>query len=220
MFDPSRATATPCPGGGGTIFGNLERNVLRGPDQHNLDLEIIKATKNERENEPGLPLGHLRRAQSPEFREPLKRCIDSTRFWKDQRAERESSAHAVWAKARVLIRPGTPIMESTRLEAERQRTRNKACIDPADAPPAGWGWDLPVLLFARNSAQGSRVHTLPGLDGIRAPSILVVAAASEHPATGTLGKMVLIWWPANESLAARRSATVCHRASRWQSYRA
>jgi hypothetical protein len=31
--------------GGGTIFGNLGRNILRGPDQRNIDIGIIKRTK-------------------------------------------------------------------------------------------------------------------------------------------------------------------------------
>jgi len=35
----------PVSGGGGTIFGNLGRNILRGPDELNADLEAIKSTK-------------------------------------------------------------------------------------------------------------------------------------------------------------------------------
>src|SRR5262249_106690 len=31
--------------GGGTIFGNLGRNILRGPDQRNFDLALIKRTR-------------------------------------------------------------------------------------------------------------------------------------------------------------------------------
>jgi hypothetical protein len=31
--------------GGGTIFGNLGRNILRGPDQRNVDMAIVKRTK-------------------------------------------------------------------------------------------------------------------------------------------------------------------------------
>jgi hypothetical protein len=31
--------------GGGTIFGNLLRNILRGPGQHNVDVALIKRTK-------------------------------------------------------------------------------------------------------------------------------------------------------------------------------
>jgi hypothetical protein len=31
--------------GGGTIFGNLGRNILRGPDQRNVDMALIKRTK-------------------------------------------------------------------------------------------------------------------------------------------------------------------------------
>ena len=31
--------------GGGTTFGNLGRNILRGPNQHNLDMALIKRTK-------------------------------------------------------------------------------------------------------------------------------------------------------------------------------
>jgi hypothetical protein len=31
--------------GGGTIFGNLGRNVLRGPDQRNVDMALIKRTR-------------------------------------------------------------------------------------------------------------------------------------------------------------------------------
>jgi len=31
--------------GGGTVFGNLGRNVLRGPDQRNVDMALIKRTK-------------------------------------------------------------------------------------------------------------------------------------------------------------------------------
>jgi len=30
--------------GGGTIFGNLGRNILRGPDQRNVDMALIKRT--------------------------------------------------------------------------------------------------------------------------------------------------------------------------------
>ena len=30
--------------GGGTIFGNLGRNVLRGPDQQDFDIAVIKTT--------------------------------------------------------------------------------------------------------------------------------------------------------------------------------
>ena len=35
----------PVSGGGGTIFGNLGRNILRGPDELNADLEAMKSTK-------------------------------------------------------------------------------------------------------------------------------------------------------------------------------
>jgi hypothetical protein len=31
--------------GGGTIFGNLGRNILRGPGQRNFDVALIKRTK-------------------------------------------------------------------------------------------------------------------------------------------------------------------------------
>src|ERR1043166_4578222 len=31
--------------GGGTIFGNLGRNILRGPDQRNFDIALVKRTK-------------------------------------------------------------------------------------------------------------------------------------------------------------------------------
>jgi hypothetical protein len=31
--------------GGGTIFGNLGRNILRGPDQRNVDVALIKSTR-------------------------------------------------------------------------------------------------------------------------------------------------------------------------------
>ena len=31
--------------GGGTIFGNLGRNILRGPDQRNVDMALIKRTR-------------------------------------------------------------------------------------------------------------------------------------------------------------------------------
>jgi hypothetical protein len=31
--------------GGGTIFGHLGRNILRGPGQHNVDVVLIKRTK-------------------------------------------------------------------------------------------------------------------------------------------------------------------------------
>ena len=31
--------------GDGTVFGNLGRNILRGPDQHNFDAALIKRTK-------------------------------------------------------------------------------------------------------------------------------------------------------------------------------
>jgi hypothetical protein len=31
--------------GGGTVFGNLGRNVLRGPGQHNVDIAVIKRTR-------------------------------------------------------------------------------------------------------------------------------------------------------------------------------
>jgi hypothetical protein len=31
--------------GDGTIFGSLGRNILRGPDQHNVDAALIKHTK-------------------------------------------------------------------------------------------------------------------------------------------------------------------------------
>jgi hypothetical protein len=31
--------------GGGTIFGNLGRNILRGPDQRNIDIGIVKRTR-------------------------------------------------------------------------------------------------------------------------------------------------------------------------------
>ena len=31
--------------GGGTIFGNLGRNILRGPDQRNVDMAFIKRTR-------------------------------------------------------------------------------------------------------------------------------------------------------------------------------
>jgi hypothetical protein len=34
----------PVSGGGGTIFGNLGRNILRGPDQQNLDIAVMKTT--------------------------------------------------------------------------------------------------------------------------------------------------------------------------------
>ncbi len=30
--------------GGGTIFGNLGRNILRGPDQRDFDIAVIKTT--------------------------------------------------------------------------------------------------------------------------------------------------------------------------------
>ena len=30
--------------GGGTIFGNLGRNILRGPDQQNFDIAVFKTT--------------------------------------------------------------------------------------------------------------------------------------------------------------------------------
>ena len=30
--------------GGGTIFGNLGRNILRGPDQQDFDIAVIKTT--------------------------------------------------------------------------------------------------------------------------------------------------------------------------------
>jgi hypothetical protein len=32
-------------GGDGTIFGGLGRNILRGPDQHNFDMALIKRTQ-------------------------------------------------------------------------------------------------------------------------------------------------------------------------------
>ena len=34
----------PVSGGGGTIFGNLGRHILRGPDQQDLDIAVIKTT--------------------------------------------------------------------------------------------------------------------------------------------------------------------------------
>jgi len=34
----------PVSGGGGTIFGNLGRNILRGPDQQDLDVAVTKTT--------------------------------------------------------------------------------------------------------------------------------------------------------------------------------
>jgi len=34
----------PVSGGGGTVFGNLGRNILRGPDQQDFDIAVIKTT--------------------------------------------------------------------------------------------------------------------------------------------------------------------------------
>ncbi len=34
----------PVSGGGGTVFGNLGRNILRGPDQQDFDIAVIKST--------------------------------------------------------------------------------------------------------------------------------------------------------------------------------
>ena len=89
--------------GGGTIFGNLGRNMLRGPGQRNVDMVLHQAHKTRSEGQPGVPLGGLQRFQLDEFCQSRERCLESEHVRKDQRDERESSHHAIRVEAGVLI---------------------------------------------------------------------------------------------------------------------
>ena len=67
--------------GGGTIFGNVGRNVLRGPGQRNVDMALIKRTRLGGKTTMRVPLGGLQRLQLGELCQPRERCLEPEHVW-------------------------------------------------------------------------------------------------------------------------------------------
>ena len=88
--------------GGGTIFGNLGRNVLRGPGQRNVDMALIKRTRLGGNANLVFRWEVFNVFNWSNFANPSSDVSSPNTFGNDQRHECESSHHAIRAEARVL----------------------------------------------------------------------------------------------------------------------
>ena len=88
---------------GGTIFGNLGRNILRGPDQQDFDIAAIKTTPLTGRVNLIFRWEIFNALNRPNFAQPANDVSTPSTFWRDQRPNSESPNHAICAKGGILV---------------------------------------------------------------------------------------------------------------------
>ena len=88
--------------GGGTIFGNLGRNVLRGPGQRNFDVAFIKRTRLGEKTHLVFRWEMFNAFNWANFANPASDVCEPEYVRQNHRDERESPHHAIRAEAGVL----------------------------------------------------------------------------------------------------------------------
>jgi len=88
---------------GGTIFGNLGRNILRGPGQRNVDMALVKRTRVGEKASIVFRWEVFNVFNWPNFANPAGDVSSPSTFGKNHRDERESSDHAIRIEGRVLM---------------------------------------------------------------------------------------------------------------------